>query len=82
MDQVWICHLMVLRWVCLLISSPLELLPPAWKLLELPCVICDYLKLSVVGWSQLDNKDPSKEVKAGLVKMVKEIFLDAAPTAM
>jgi len=57
------------------------LLPPAGKLSEPPRVICDYLKFSVVGWSQLDNKDPSKEVKAGLVKMVKEVFLDAAPTA-
>jgi hypothetical protein len=58
------------------------LLPPAGKLSELPRVIRDYLKLSVVGWSQLDNKDPSKEVNAGLVKMVKEVFLDAALTAM
>jgi len=49
---------------------------------EPSCVICNYLKLSVVGWSQLHNKDPSKEVKAGIVEMVKEIFLDAAPTAM
>jgi hypothetical protein len=57
------------------------LLPPAGKLSEPPRVICDYLKLSVVGWSQFDNKDPSKEVKAGLVKMVKEVILDAAPAA-
>jgi hypothetical protein len=58
------------------------LLPPTRKLSESPCVVCDYLKLSVISWGQLDNKDPSKEVEAGLVKMVKEVPLDAAPAAM
>lgn len=57
----------------------LELLPPTRKLSESPCVAHDYLKLSVIAWSQLDNKDPSKEVETGLVKMVKEVPLDAAP---
>jgi len=55
------------------------LLSPTRKLSKSPCVIRDYLKLSVIGWSQLDNKNSSKEVETGLVKMVKEVALDAAP---
>jgi hypothetical protein len=57
-----------------------EFLSPGRQFTE-PADFCKgTVKPSVVIWGQLIHENPGKQIEAGLVKVMKEVVLDAAPT--
>ena len=45
------------------------------------CHVVQLIQFSVVTWCKLHNEYPNKDIKSGLVEMVKEVLLDLSPTS-
>ena len=45
------------------------------------CRVVQLIQFSVVTWCKLCNEYPNKDIKSGLVEMVKKILFDPSPTS-